>query len=361
MSEKHVLSDMDSSASSFTECLLDWHRRENNRSMPWKGEKDPYKIWLSEIILQQTRVEQGLGYFERFVQRFPTVHDLAMARDEEVFRLWEGLGYYSRCRNLLHTARKVSYEWQGRFPASYSELLALKGVGPYTAAAIASFAFQLPHAVVDGNVQRVLARYFGLTTPTQTPAGKALFHTLAQALLDTHDPAGYNQAIMDFGATVCKPQSPRCESCFQRIDCQAYVHGWVNELPRKAPRMEKKQRTLHYLVVEWQQQWLVRERVQKDIWRHLYEYIELSGPPDEAQLKEIFPQWTHANWPDYQTQGPFQQTLTHQSLTVYFHALHFHQDPGTPEPYRWVDAQALYQLPMPKTLADYRKKNTGPT
>lgn len=361
MAEKRVFSDMDFSPSSFTELLVNWHHRENRRTMPWKGEKDPYKIWLSEIILQQTRVEQGLGYFERFVHRFPTVNDLAMARDEEVFRLWEGLGYYSRCRNLLHTARKISYENKGQFPADYASLLALKGVGPYTASAIASFAFQLPHAVVDGNVQRVLARYFGLTTPTQSPAGKAFYQTLAQALLDEQDPAAYNQAIMDFGATICKPQSPLCQQCPQRGDCQAYLHGWVQALPLKASRVAKKQRTLHYLVARWQQQWLVRERTQKDIWRHLYEYVALDAPPQEVPWPALFPKGVGPEWPELQTQGPFQQTLTHQALTIYFHEVWFEEDPGTPGTYQWVDAEALQQLPMPKTLADYRQKNTGPT
>src|SRR6201989_1587127 len=168
----------------FTALLLKWHKGKNTRKMPWKGEKDPYKIWLSEIILQQTRVDQGWSYYERFVEAFPTIHELAHAPEQKVFKLWEGLGYYSRCRNLIATAKKIDAEYNGQFPATYEEILALKGIGPYTAAAIASFAFNLPHAVVDGNVTRVLSRYFGDSTPIDTTAGKKLYSELADALLD---------------------------------------------------------------------------------------------------------------------------------------------------------------------------------
>src|SRR5580698_6946480 len=166
----------------FTKLLLKWHKKENTRSMPWKGEKDPYKIWLSEVILQQTRVEQGWAYYERFLEAFPTIGDLAIAPEQKVFKLWEGLGYYSRCRNLIATAKKIDAEYNGQFPTTYEEILALKGIGPYTAAAIASFAFGLPHAVVDGNVTRVLSRYFGINTQIDTTAGKRLYTELADAL-----------------------------------------------------------------------------------------------------------------------------------------------------------------------------------
>jgi A/G-specific adenine glycosylase len=182
----------------FTSILLHWHEHENHRAMPWKGEKDPYKIWLSEIILQQTRVEQGWAYYEKYIKAFPTVRDLAAAPDETVLKMWEGLGYYSRCRNLLYTARMIVNEFDGHFPSDYKELLRLKGVGAYTAAAIASFAFNLPYAVVDGNVIRVLSRYFGITEPTDLALVKKQLDALAQRLIDSHKPAAYNQAIMDF-------------------------------------------------------------------------------------------------------------------------------------------------------------------
>ena len=217
----------------FTTLLLKWHKRKNSRTMPWKGEKDPYRIWLSEVILQQTRVDQGWSYYEKFITAFPTIHDLAVAPEQQVFKLWEGLGYYSRCRNLIATAKKIDTEYKGEFPSTYEEILALKGIGPYTAAAISSFAFRLPHAVVDGNVTRVLARYFGEKTPIDTTAGKRLFTELAGNLLDKEHPDVYNQAIMDFGATVCLPRNPLCTDCIQRDDCQARINELTTQLPVK--------------------------------------------------------------------------------------------------------------------------------
>ncbi|MCY7291511.1 MAG: A/G-specific adenine glycosylase, partial [Ferruginibacter sp.] len=196
----------------FTENLMLWNNKYNRRTMPWKGEKDPYKIWLSEIILQQTRVEQGLEYYNRFLIKYPKVELLAVADENEVFKLWEGLGYYSRCKNLIVSARIIAFNYDGIFPNKYEDILKLKGVGPYTCAAIASFAFNLPHAVVDGNVLRVIARFFGIDTPIDSIKGKKVFNTLAQTLMDTVSPALYNQAIMDFGATICKPQLPLCST-----------------------------------------------------------------------------------------------------------------------------------------------------
>ena len=191
---------MDGKNSDFTKILLKWNKNDNIRSMPWKGEKDPYKIWLSEVILQQTRVEQGWAYYEKFLESFPTIQDLAAAPEQKVFKCWEGLGYYSRCRNLIATAKKIVSDYNGKFPPDYVSIRELKGIGPYTAAAIASFAFDLPYAVVDGNVIRVLARYFGIHTPIDTAEGKNIFSALAQELMDKKQPGLYNQAMMDFGA-----------------------------------------------------------------------------------------------------------------------------------------------------------------
>jgi A/G-specific adenine glycosylase len=351
---------MDSNVPSFASLLLDWHHRVNQRAMPWKGEKDPYKIWLSEVILQQTRVEQGWDYYERFIRSFPTVQALAAAEDAVVFRLWEGLGYYARCRNLLHTARRVAFELGGVFPSSYTDLLALKGVGPYTAAAIASFAFDLPHAVVDGNVQRILARYFGITTPVQAPAGKRLYQELAQALLDPASPAHFNQAMLDLGATICKPQAPRCDICPQQADCQSFKYNWTAELPLKVVKAAKKIRHLHYFVVEWNHQWLVRERTGKDIWQHLFEFVLVESDQTHAILNPDFFPNRHM-LPEISTQHtePIKQQLTHQQLLIYIHPVPCTEDPGTPETYQWVDAKTLFALPFPKTLAAYRKKITA--
>ena len=241
--------------------------------MPWKGEKDPYKIWLSEVILQQTRVDQGWSYYEKFVETFPTVHDLAAAPEQKVFKLWEGLGYYSRCRNLIATAKRIDTEYKGEFPSTYEEILGLKGIGPYTAAAISSFAFRLPHAVVDGNVTRVLSRYFADATPIDTTAGKRLFTELAGQLLDKEQPDIYNQAIMDFGATVCLPRNPLCAGCIQNAGCQAYKKGITTQLPVKEKSIQKRQRWFYYFIVETPgDKVYIRQRTEKDIWEGLYEF-----------------------------------------------------------------------------------------
>jgi A/G-specific adenine glycosylase len=258
----------------FTKKLLRWNKLSNTRAMPWKGEKDPYKIWLSEIILQQTRVEQGRAYYERFINAFPTIHQLAKAHEKKIFKLWEGLGYYSRCRNLIETAKKIVKEYDGKFPSSYDEIRKFKGIGPYTAAAISSFAFGLPYAVVDGNVERVLARYFGTTAPIDTSAGKNFYTMLASALLDKKQPGIFNQAIMDFGAVICKPQNPQCVICVQSKDCLAYTRDWISLLPVKAKGIIKKHRWFYYFIVETNDNRVyIRKRNEKDIWKNLYEFM----------------------------------------------------------------------------------------
>ncbi len=197
--------------------------------MPWKGEKDPYKIWLSEIILQQTRVEQGWAYYEKFIITYPTIQHLAKAKENDVFKLWEGLGYYNRCRNLLFTAKYIVNELDGVFPKTYEGLIALKGVGPYTASAIASFAYNLPHAVVDGNVYRVFSRYYGIHTPIDTKEGLIQFNKIAFENLANKKAGIYNQALMDFGATVCKPMAPLCADCIMQSSCNAYKLNKVGQ------------------------------------------------------------------------------------------------------------------------------------
>jgi A/G-specific adenine glycosylase len=258
---------------SFTRKLLRWNKNLNKRKMPWKGEKDPYKIWLSEIILQQTRVEQGWAYYNRFIKKYSTIKKLANAPDEKVFKLWEGLGYYTRCKNLITTARFVVKERSGRFPETYQEILALKGVGTYTAAAIASFAFNLPHAVVDGNVFRVLARYFGISTDISSSAGKKRFTSLANELLDIKKPGIYNQAIMDFGAVICKPKNPLCNQCPLKNECYTISNKKVDKLPVKAKQLDRKKRYFYYIVLEYNGKTYLRKRGPKDIWENLYEFV----------------------------------------------------------------------------------------
>jgi A/G-specific adenine glycosylase len=306
----------------FTATLLGWNRDINSRQMPWKGEKDPYKIWLSEIILQQTRVEQGWEYYLRFIKKFPTVNKLAAAKEEDVFKLWEGLGYYSRCRNLLASARFIHHELKGKFPGTYNDILQLKGVGPYTAAAIASFAFNLPFAVVDGNVNRVLARYFGIETAIDSTEGKKIFSVLAQELLSSKEPGLYNQAIMDFGATVCKPQLPLCIECPLSKNCSACNTGKVGLLPLKDKKIIKRNRWFNYIVLEKDGSYFIRTRRAKDIWQNLNEFVLVEWP-EKIGIKELlqtkeFKSMVPAKIQWLPDSKEYKQQLTHQVIHAVF-------------------------------------------
>ncbi|MFT4664503.1 MAG: A/G-specific adenine glycosylase [Polaribacter sp.] len=306
----------------FTNILLEWNKGQS-RPMPWKGEKNPYLIWLSEIILQQTRVEQGLPYFERFKAAFPEVHDLARAPEDEVMKLWEGLGYYSRARNLHYTAKLISEELKGVFPIEYKNILALKGVGPYTAAAIASFAYNLPHAVVDGNVYRVLSRIFNIADPIDITIGKAKFSKLADILLDKKQAGIYNQAIMDFGATVCLPKNPDCKTCPMQVGCKAFKKKKVNQLPVKSKKMIRKKRFFSYFVLRDKKGFtLIHKRVEKGIWQNLYDFplIETESQSSLAGLKKEadWKKWFGKTKVTIRPSKPFKQLLTHQEIVAVF-------------------------------------------
>lgn len=256
----------------FSQKLIGWYFK-NKRELPWRQTKDPYKIWLSEVILQQTRVTQGLPYYENFVSSFPNVFDLAEASEEQVLKIWQGLGYYSRARNLHYTARYVSEHHKGIFPKTYDELLQLKGVGNYTAAAIASFSYEEPVAVLDGNVYRVLSRYFGVETDISSPKAKKEFQELANEVLDKKRPSLFNQAIMEFGALQCVPKSPDCEICILNDSCLALKERKVDRLPVKLKKTKITQRHLHYLVfLDKENNTLINKRTQNGIWRNLYEF-----------------------------------------------------------------------------------------
>ena len=259
--------------SKFRALLLLWNCHQNTRKMPWKGEKDPYKIWLSEIILQQTRVEQGWKYYEKFIAIFPDINKLATAKNEKIYKLWEGLGYYSRCKNLIETARFISKKLNGKFPDKFEDILSLKGVGNYTASAIASFAYNLPYAVVDGNVFRVLSRVFGIRKPIDSTEGKKFFSQLAFELLDKKKPGIYNQALMDFGAIICKPQNPGCNNCVLKSHCFAFKNDLVNKLPVKEKKIKITTRWFNYLVIEYKGKGYIHKRTANDIWKNLHEFV----------------------------------------------------------------------------------------
>ncbi|MDQ3842916.1 MAG: A/G-specific adenine glycosylase [Bacteroidota bacterium] len=344
----------------FTTNLLQWNEKQNRRQMPWKGEKDPYKIWLSEVILQQTRVEQGLAYYNRFVQAFPTVHHLASAPEQQVFKLWEGLGYYTRCKNLIASAHYISEDLKGVFPADYASIVQLKGVGPYTAAAIASFAYNLPYAVLDGNVFRVLARIFGNETPVDSTGGKKLFSHLAQQLLPPQQAGTYNQAIMDFGATVCKPQ-PDCAVCFFNNQCIAFLRNKQLLLPVKTKQNKLKERWFHYIVIQHKDAVALYKRTAKDIWQNLYEPLliesdkSLSKNNLLAQLKKSYSLSTQ----DYEVisaAAQRTQRLSHQQIHFSFIHLLLHKKRNL-ENNVWVSKEDLHNYPFPKTVHEFLSKN----
>ena len=265
---------------SFAPTLLHWFA-DNARDLPWRHTRDPYAIWLSEIILQQTRIQQGQAYWERFMRRWPTVEQLAEASEDEVLREWQGLGYYSRARNL-HTAARQIVDL-GHFPDTFDDIRRLKGVGDYTAAAIASIAFGLPVAVVDGNVYRVLARHFGIDTPINSTEGKHLFAQLAQELLPHNEAAAFNQAMMDFGATQCTPQSPRCLLCPLADTCDALHTGRTDTLPVKLKKMKVKERHMTYIYIRCNDETAIRRRGSGDIWQGLWEPLLADDRTDDAK------------------------------------------------------------------------------
>ena len=304
----------------FREQLLSWHQAAPLRPLPWKINRDPYRIWLSEIILQQTRMDQGLPYYLRFVERYPDVHALAQARDDEVFRLWQGLGYYNRCKNLLTTARHISETLGGRFPDTYEDILKLKGVGNYTAAAISSFAYALPCAVVDGNVYRVLSRYCGIETPIDTGTGKREFQETADQFLYREDSAAYNQAIMDFGATVCKPVQPECGECPLSLHCEARKQNLVSLLPVKSKKTLTKTRYFLYLLLVNGARLWIRKREERDIWQNLIApfLLEAEKPLDSEELLQQ-PLWKKTGLlAEPILIGEGRQKLTHQLIEARF-------------------------------------------
>jgi len=303
-----------------------------DRPMPWKNEKNPYYIWLSEIILQQTRVEQGLPYYVKFVNAYPTVRDLAHANEDEVLKLWEGLGYYSRARNLLKAARYIVETLQAKFPTTYAEIRNLIGTGEYTAAAVASFAYNLPYAVVDGNVYRVLSRVFAIEIPTDSTAGKKYFAKLAADALDQEKPGIYNQAIMDFGAIQCVPKNPDCLNCDLQSICMAFQQSKVEALPVKLKKIIKRTRYLQYLVFLADGETMI-VKGQKDVWKglHQFPFVETNEASDLSEmLKHVRGRYNQLDF-KLTFAGNFKQLLTHQEILATFWQLEVDKLPAITE------------------------------
>ena len=325
----------------FAQTLLKWFETYG-RELPWRETSDPYAIWLSEIILQQTQVKQGWDYWQRFMRRWPTVNDLAAASEDEVLREWQGLGYYSRARNLHYAARQIVA--LGHFPDTLEEIKQLKGVGDYTAAAIGSIAFGLPAAVVDGNVYRVLARYFGVETAINSTEGKKEFAALAQSLLPETSAGLYNQAIMDFGAIQCTPQSPKCVVCPLQESCEALRTGKVSTLPVKEKKLKIKERHLIYIYIRCQGETAIHRRGEGDIWQGLWEPVLMEDG-----------RWKKEDGLRCVAKG-VKHVLTHRVLTADFYLWETETKPELPEDYIWIKEEDIDNYGIPRLIDKLLKK-----
>ncbi|MCA6362799.1 MAG: A/G-specific adenine glycosylase [Bacteroidetes bacterium] len=341
----------------FSAELRQWYLR-HRRDLPWRNTRNPYLIWLSEVILQQTRVEQGRAYYERFARTWPDVTALANASEEQVLKLWQGLGYYSRARNLHKTAQLVAKEHGGIFPQTYHGLLALKGIGEYTAAAIGSFAFDIAEPVVDGNVYRVLARVFGVDTPIDSTAGKKQFRQLAAELLDPRDPATHNQAIMEFGAVQCVPRNPQCPQCPVAAHCVARQTGRIGQLPAKARKTKVTDRWLHYFVLRSGSSVYVKRRGPGDIWQGLYDFplIETTSATDDALQTDQWKGWTAGRKAVItEVSDAFLHVLSHQRLHARFYEVKLNKPlPGKiASDWLLVDDKSFHKLAVPVLISRY--------
>ena len=305
----------------FGQEILSWYH-QHKRDLPWRETTDPYIIWLSEVILQQTRVEQGMPYFHRFVAHYPSVADFAAADEGAILKDWQGLGYYSRARNMHHTAKMVMEQYGGQFPKTYNELIKLKGIGEYTAAAIASFSNNEAKAVVDGNVFRLLSRYFGIDTPINSTQGKKTFTELANELMIPQHAGLYNQAVMEFGALHCKPKNPLCESCPLQMDCAAFKENRIYALPVKLKNLKVRERFFNYVVIRIDDAFLMNKRGPNDIWQNLYEFplFETMVPvsPSELLSDQRFIQHFGDHMYIKTVHKPVKHILTHQRLWAQF-------------------------------------------
>ncbi|HTM98307.1 MAG TPA: A/G-specific adenine glycosylase [Pedobacter sp.] len=340
---------------SFQKAIVEWYQI-NKRALPWRNTTDAYVIWLSEIILQQTRVEQGLPYFYKFLTNFPTVQDFSNASEDEVLKLWQGLGYYSRGRNMLFTAQQIMAEYNGVFPVKYEQLIKLKGVGEYTAAAISSFAANESKAVLDGNVFRVLARYFGISEPINSSTGKKIFAELAQSLIEDQLPAIYNQAIMEFGALQCKPK-PNCETCPLAINCFALNNQQIAVLPVKLKLVKVKERWFNYFVASDGQYILMKQRQLGDIWQKLYDFplieesqsLNYSDPYFINRVKDLFGKEVIMR-----SVSQKKHLLTHQIIYVHFFVLENYMiNFNEHAEIKSIKVGDFKSLPHPKVISDF--------
>ena len=338
----------------FTPALIHWYK-QNKRDLPWRKNTNPYLIWLSEIILQQTRVDQGTSYFLKFAEAFPTVYDLANASEQEVMKLWQGLGYYSRARNLHETAKNIVANYKGEFPRQYDQIIKLKGIGPYTAAAIASIAFEQPYPAIDGNVYRVLSRVFGIHTPIDSSAGKRQFADLANELIDPKQPSNFNQGMMEFGAMVCTPTQPRCNECIFSTLCIAHEKQTITSLPVKAKVTKVRNRYFHYLVFRHRDKIAFKQRLEEDIWKNMYDFplIESVQEVNEAKLVNGS-EWSKlVGKNQYSIQAvtkTYKHVLTHQRIYAKFLIIDLKKPMKSLNHYVFATKNDIRQLPLPRLI-----------
>ena len=331
--------------------IMKWYK-ENARELPWRKTKDPYVIWLSEIIMQQTRIEQGTPYFNKFVSSFPTVFDLARASEDQVLKHWQGLGYYSRARNMHHAAKTIVEKWNGHFPSNYDDLISLKGIGDYTASALLSFCHHQPYAVLDGNVFRLLSRLFGIEEPINSTIGKKIFKKKANEFLDQSNPGDFNQALMDFGAMVCKPNNPACTSCPLQFDCVAKREQSQASLPTKLKAKDLKKRYLHYFVFKQNGSLFIKKRNTKGIWFKLYE-LPLLEKMDEGKLSLIEVRNNFSSdLEEFKLISSVKHLLSHQELYISFYEI----DRGecmVDEAYLEIAVSEIQAYPFPKPIIEF--------
>lgn len=337
----------------FSNTLIKWYL-QNKRDLPWRNTQDPYFVWLSEIILQQTRVAQGLPYYQAFVAAFPTVHDLARAAEQDVLKLWQGLGYYSRARNLHQAAQYISTELNGEFPNNYQDLLQIKGIGTYTAAAVASFCYNEAVPVVDGNVFRVLARYLGVPTDIALASAKKEFYALAAELMPQHEPAIFNQALMEFGALQCVPANPNCEICPLVSQCLAFKNKTIAERPQKRGKIVPKNRYFHFVQFDDGENILLEKRIGKDIWQHLFQFplIEYEQNTEFSEIEEQLVNRFEMRPTAVSSQ--IKHVLTHQKIYAYVWKFDsFPVKNRMDSAWLIVNKNDLFNYPIPRLLDRY--------
>ncbi|MDF2437297.1 MAG: A/G-specific adenine glycosylase [Bacteroidota bacterium] len=349
----------------FSGIITSWYS-QNKRDLPWRNTNDAYLIWLSEIILQQTRVDQGMAYYLKFAGAFPTVKHLAKADNDKVMKLWQGLGYYSRARNLHATAKIVCTDFNGVFPSEYNDILSLKGIGEYTASAIASFAFNKPHAVVDGNVYRVLSRVFGVESAIDSTTGKKEFSKLANELLDKKNPAAHNQAIMEFGALQCKPVNPDCSVCPMNSHCYAFAKKRVNVLPVKEKKIKVRNRYFNYVVLKSEDSTVINKRIDKDIWTNLYDFplIETNAEVNESDFL-VSKEWKKLIGKNKHivrsVSAPYKHILSHQKIYARFWEIDLSADLKkiAPDSSIIIKQKDIHKYAVPRLIENYLNSEKG--